>query len=164
MDYEVAFEISQSGIGELTFALSGLLFVGIGAILIRFRSSLFKGKPKWVANLFSYFFFGFSIVWTLGAGIGIGFEQSSLRDKYAAGNFNVIEGKVENFDPMPAEGHKMESFTVKGVKFEYSDFMVTPGFHNAASRGGPIKEGLPVRISYIGNTILKLEVPKVLTR
>ncbi len=32
-------------------------------------------------------------------------------------------------------------------------------FNNAASRGGPIREGLPVRISHIGNTILKLEVP-----
>jgi hypothetical protein len=60
---------------------------------------------------------------------------------------------------MPKSGHKMESFTVNGVKFEYSDFVVTPGFNNATSHGGPIREGLPVRISHIDNTILKLEVP-----
>lgn len=52
----------------------------------------------------------------------------------------------------------MESFNVNGVKFEYSDYVITPGFNNAASKGGPIKEGLPVRISYIDGTILKLEV------
>lgn len=164
MDYEVAFEISNSGIGALSFILPGFLFMAIGAALVRFRSSLFRDSPKWLANVFSFIFFGFSILWTLDAGLGIGHEQTSLREKYAEGKFKVVEGQVEHFDPMPKSGHKMESFTVNGVKFEYSDYIVTPGFHNAASLGGPIREGLPVRISYIDNTILKLEVPKTLTK
>jgi hypothetical protein len=35
---------------------------------------------------------------------------------------------------------------------------VVCGFNNTSSHGGPIREGLPVRVSYVGNTILKLEI------
>ncbi len=57
----------------------------------------------------------------------IGLQQSSLREYDENGRFEVVEGLVENFDPMPSSGHKMESFSVNGVRFEYSDFVVTPG-------------------------------------
>lgn len=159
MEYEVAFEIAKSGMGELTFIFSGLLPMIVGAGLIKFRDKLAEKRPRWFVNFFSFFFFGFAVLWTLTAGLSIGSKQLSLREDYENGNFKVVEGTVENFDPMPSSGHKMESFTVNGIRFEYSDFEVTPGFNNAASRGGPIREGLKVRISYIGNTILKLEVP-----
>ncbi len=60
-----------------------------------------------------------------------------------------VEGVVSQFDPMPASGHKNESFNVNGVPFKYSDFDLTnPGFRNTTSHGGPIKDGLPVRIWY----------------
>jgi hypothetical protein len=40
----------------------------------------------------------------------------------------------------------------------YSDYVVTAGFNNTASHGGPIRQDLPVRISYVGNSIVKLEI------
>lgn len=158
MEYQVVFEIASGGLGSLSFALPGLLFVGIGYLLIKNRERLSKNRPKWFVTAFSWFFFSFAVLWTLIAGLGIGVQQYQLRKSYAQGNFNIVEGAVENFDPMPYEGHKSETFTVDGVKFSYSDYQVTPGFNNATSHGGPIQEGLPVRISYIGNTIVKLEV------
>jgi hypothetical protein len=79
--------------------------------------------------------------------------------------FNVVEGEIENFNPMPVEGHKYESFTVNGLFFEYSDFSPTYSFNQSASHGGPIHtNGQKVRISYISNKtnnyILKIEVKK----
>jgi hypothetical protein len=59
---------------------------------------------------------------------------------------------------MPYEGHQDECFSVQAQTFCYSDYEVTAGFNNATSHGGPIREGLPVRVSYIGNTIVRLEV------
>ena len=59
---------------------------------------------------------------------------------------------------MPYAGHSDESFVVGGRRFSYSDFVVTSGFHNAASHGGPIREGLYVRVTYLGNLILRLEI------
>ena len=52
----------------------------------------------------------------------------------------------------------MESFAVGGHRFSYSDYVVTSGFHNTASHGGPIHDGLDVRVSYLGNLILRLEI------
>ena len=70
----------------------------------------------------------------------------------------VIEGVVTDFKPMPYTGHAMESFAVNGVRFEYSDFVITAGFNNTSSHGGPIREGLPVKIWYSGGEILRLDI------
>jgi hypothetical protein len=160
MDYEIIFEISKSGLGISAFALPGFLFIAIGIVMYKFPKVLARGwSEKW-AKRFASFWLVFSIFWTATALLSTGSKQASVREAYSSGNYKVIEGVVKNFDPMPASGHKMESFTVNGVKFEYSDSVVTPGFNNATSKGGPIHEGLPVKISHIGNTILKLEVAK----
>jgi len=161
MDYEVVFEISKSGLGISMFALPGFLFIAIGIVMYKFPKWFARNWSERWARGFATFWLGFSVIWTVFSFGGTFISQSSARDTYESGNYKMVEGVVENFDPMPASGHKMESFTVKGVKFEYSDFVVTPGFNNAASQGGPIRGGFPVRISYTGNTILKLEVSKV---
>ncbi len=58
---------------------------------------------------------------------------------------------------MPKEGHASETFSVGGVKFCYSDYSISPGFHVSRSNGGPIAPGVLVRIHYLGGDILKLE-------
>jgi hypothetical protein len=61
---------------------------------------------------------------------------------------------------MPREGHADESFVVGGRRFSYSDYSVTPGFNNTRSHGGPIDNGVYVRITHRGNTILRLEIAR----
>jgi hypothetical protein len=79
-----------------------------------------------------------------------------------SGKVRVVEGIVEHFHPMPATGHDTERFTVAGESFAYSDYEITGGFNNAASHGGPIRAGLPVRITFVQepsrNVIVKLEI------
>ena len=51
---------------------------------------------------------------------------------------------------MPYDGHDMESFTINGVEFEFSDFELQSGYHTAASHGGVIKEnGQYLEIRYV---------------
>lgn len=78
-----------------------------------------------------------------------------------------VEGWVQDFNPAPYGGHVDEAFTVDGVRFAYSDYVVTGGFRQTASHGGPVREGIYVRIRYIpgysgtlygGNLIVRLEV------
>ena len=69
---------------------------------------------------------------------------------YQNGDYQIVEGYVENFDPMPHGGHKHESFEIKGVKFEYSDFDIMIGYHNAKSHGGVIRSnGQYFKIGYV---------------
>jgi hypothetical protein len=69
-------------------------------------------------------------------------------------------GPVTDFRPMPREGHADESFVVGGRRFSYSDYSVTPGFSNTRSHGGPIDNGVYVRITHRDNTILRLEIAR----
>jgi hypothetical protein len=78
------------------------------------------------------------------------------------GDYQTVEGTINNFDPMPYEGHRMECFSVQDKRFCYSDYFIVPGFRNTTSHGGPIRPGLKVQIAYISaarhNTILRLEI------
>ncbi len=90
-------------------------------------------------------------------------EYQKTKRIYDSRDYEIVQGTVENYHPMPATGHDRESFTVKGVSFEFSDYDVSDyGYNNAASKGGAIKEGLYVRIAYFNNgnrnVILRLEV------
>jgi hypothetical protein len=79
---------------------------------------------------------------------------------YHKGEYQTVEGVVTDFRPMPYQGHQDECFSVQDQHFCYSDYEIGPGFHNAASHGGPIRAGLPVRIAYRDGRILRLEIPK----
>ncbi|MFA5507589.1 MAG: hypothetical protein WC314_17735 [Vulcanimicrobiota bacterium] len=77
-----------------------------------------------------------------------------------------ITGPVEDFVPESIEGAQHESFTVKEVRFEYSDSQQTGGFNNSSTQGGPIGPGITVRLTYFHhpglnqNIIVKLQVPE----
>ncbi len=93
-------------------------------------------------------------------------EYISIQTAAAANGLKTVEGTVEHFIPMPYNGHAQEHFCVKDVCFAYSDFSASSGFSRTASHGGPIHEGLQVRISYLaydapinaGNIIVRLEI------
>jgi hypothetical protein len=129
-------------------------------VLLRRRISRWSERGTLARLVFPYGFLCFGILWTLEAFV------STYRDYLAAvaarqdHSTRVAEGVVTNLKPMPATGHAMESFCVSGACFDYSDYVMTVGFNQTSSHGGPIHEGLPVRVTYVGNTIVKLEVAK----
>jgi hypothetical protein len=162
MDYQVVFDITTAGYKSWSFPAHGLIFVALGATLIVIRKRL----PGWwrrhplTSSMFAFFFFGFAVLWTLISFVSTYHDYLSLSSTKEANRASVVEGLVTNFKPMPATGHAMEIFCVQGVCFEYSDYVITAGFNNTSSHGGPIREGLPVRVTYVGNSIVKLEVAK----
>jgi hypothetical protein len=100
----------------------------------------------------------FASAWMVLAAGDVWFQHARAVDDLRAGQYSVIEGDVRRFVPMPWGGHALESFDVGDRHFSYSDFVATPGFRRTASHGGPIREGLHVRIAYVGNVILRLEI------
>ena len=166
-DYRIVYDITKEA-PAVWFPAVGLIFVAIGAILWRYRDRLpagwhgpFRSRPAW-RKAFAGFYLGFSLIWTTIASIGVRGSFFGARRAMSDGSARIVEGVVENFHPMPYAGHDTERFTVGGVRFAYSDYIVGPGFNNTSSHGGPIREGLSVRIHYNGGpnnaTILKLEI------
>lgn len=74
------------------------------------------------------------------------------------GTCEIVEGSVTKFIPMPASGRGQESFDVNGHHYLYSYVVCTPSFNQTVPRGGPMREGLQVRIHDMGGRIARLEI------
>jgi hypothetical protein len=162
MNYELVFDAGQSGYRNWPFGAGGLIFVCIGAFLVKHRRNLptmFPGGMRSkAASAFAYVFLIFSVLWTTVAFTATARDYSAVSNALQNGNAQLVEGRVENFTPMPYVGHAQEYFSVCSVPFSYSDYIMTAGFNHTSSHGGPIRPGLWVRISYVGNTIARLEI------
>ncbi|MTJ82831.1 MAG: hypothetical protein F8N37_17725 [Telmatospirillum sp.] len=160
------FDVTESGFRDWGFSAFGLIFVAIGIIIFVFPKIISKtGIPylnirsTWNL-LFRYFFLGFSVLWTCMA-LYFTYSQHLKHEEMVRYNkCRVVEGPVQNFVPMPYTGHAEESFSVSGVRFQYSDYIVTDAFNNTSSHGGPVNDNSYVRICYdpVGNAILRLEI------
>lgn len=160
--YYVAFDLARSGFRNWTFAAFGLIFAFIGCLLV-FTPNLMQrvmpgGLQGKFRKIFSWVFLTFAVAWTAVVFIATTGQYRSLKSAEDHGYLRVVQGVVKNFHPMPYTGHAMETFEVNGVHFSYSDYVSTAAFNNTAAHGGPIREGLPVRISYVGNAIVRLEI------
>ena len=159
MNYHVVFDIADKStywwlpiIGLVAAVVSIVILVGL--ITNKIKSRLFQTRQQ--AVILSVVISVFSLILSVSSGLFIYYQHQRILSLIR--QEQVVEGRVENFAPMPYEGKALESFTVDGIKFEYSDFVLSPGFNNTASHGGPIREGLQVRIHYVDNVILKLEI------
>jgi hypothetical protein len=158
--YTVVFDVAEVG---FRYWYTIVILVSLTALFV--AGLLFGGKvlPRGFVPWVTIFFGGGTLIFGIIAG-SMYSDYSECRKARLSGNYKVLEGIVEQFDPMPAHGLKDESFVVKGVRFKYSDFELSAGFNNTASHGGPLREGLKIRIFYLdlktGRTILKLEMMK----
>jgi len=148
------FDVVDSGFRNWTFSALGLIFVAVGVIIFVFPNIIkatgipnlnFKSKSQ---TFFRYSFLGFAILWTAVAFFATYSEHLRHKALVQQNRCRVVEGPIEHFVPMPYGGHAQESFSVAGVSFSYSDFIVTDGFNNTSSHGGPIKSDSYVRICY----------------
>jgi hypothetical protein len=154
MPYITVFEITQKPF-QWWFPAFGLIFVLMGAV------SVWIGR-RWpsqkLMKITGYFGLVFASLWVLLAFGSTFSEYRQCVDAYRSGNYAVVEGQVENFRPMPYEGHQDECFSVRNKRFCYSDYGIQAGFNQSASHGGPVREGLPVRIAYSNDQILRLQI------
>ena len=167
MNYDLVYDAANQALFDWDFFGIGIVFSIIGAVLVLFpkiRLPLTRKSPDKVSLTFSWFFFGFAVFWTILAAGGTYLDNKETKIASVENTCSPLEGVIENFVPMPHEGGRREMFQVQNVKFEYSDYNLTGGFNNTASHGGPISEGLRVRICYLRrertqeNVIARLEV------
>jgi len=173
MHYHVVFDVGQAGYRYWWSPAVGLIFILVGALMWRFSKQvdevqrvtyfgLSRPGPEFIKTI-GAIVLAFAAAWTfLALGLTLT-DYLSLRSAVRNRECKIVEGIVENFDPMPAEGHKDESFVVSGERFQYSDYDITAGFNRSRSHGGPIENGIRVRIYYVKaedsrNEIARLEI------
>ena len=91
------------------------------------------------------------------------FRQRKAIALYRAGDFQTVEGAVENYVPKGLWDRGDESFSVNGVLFSYCSDDLQPGYMRNYSHGGVITgNGQRLKIDYIyddhyGNVIVSIE-------
>jgi hypothetical protein len=90
-------------------------------------------------------------------------RERNLKSMIENKTYMKVEGVIKNYIAPQKSPNHFESFSVKGVHFRYSDYVIIDGFHKTSNSKGPIKEnGQMVRIGYTNidgeNVILKLEI------
>ena len=165
--YEITTDANTEGVETLLLVLA---FIAIGILVftqIHRRMADVPHTPDIqrtegivrLVKVTAALFLGLAVL----AGLGRISAGNALVEHYKNGEYETVEGVVERFDPMPAEGHKHESFVIGGVRFEYSDFRAQPGYHKTKSHQGVITgNGQRLRIRYTwtqshGNVILYIE-------
>jgi hypothetical protein len=154
MSYVVVFDIAQAGLKGLDFVAVNLCAALVALVLVAIFGYLAARR----ARNYHLIALGFIVVVLRLLG-----GWKAYRDYAAArscGEARVVEGVVSYFKPVPFTGHGSEVFCVNEKCFRYSDYRATPGFNNTSSHGGPIRLGLPVRVTYVGETIVKLEIAR----
>jgi hypothetical protein len=85
-----------------------------------------------------------------------------MREAIRDGRYRIVEGTVTDFVPADAGDHHPEHFAVLTpggrVEYFYSESTVTQGFNQSQNHGGPIRDGLRVRIADVGGKIARLEI------
>jgi len=152
--YVTVFDISKQPF-EWWWPAIGIVIFASGIVLI-------KLAPRWPnlknAKVVGWVMLVFGPIFTIVVYNSVNSMWADWRSAYERGSYFTVEGVVKDFKPMPYEGHQEECFRVNNQQFCYSDYIVQPGFRQSASHGGPIREGLPVRIYYYEGQILRLDI------
>lgn len=162
MNFHVVYDAANQGHPALAMNLvplgivcGGLLLVLAPDLMQRLLPYGLQGRAR---RIFSWFFLCFGLL----ASVVVFLSTTKPYDAAATASrehrYRIAEGTVTDFVPMPYTGHSLESFVVGVRKFSYSDYILTGRFNTTASHGGPIRSGLAVRISYVGNCIVRVEV------
>jgi hypothetical protein len=163
MDYQVVYDAANA-----SFPLEDLvIFLFILAICVYWiirRNHLPKGWRE-IGLLLA----GFGVIFSLCVGIILVSSKLSgynkVQDTIRNGSASMVEGPVENFTV--SSGDNVNSFIVQDAHFRYSRYSETFGYHVTQAEGGPIKDGIIVRIHYTDiegdpstPVILKLEIKR----
>jgi len=149
--YEYGFDLSEYLLNLIP------LIVGIGFFAISISIIKAKKRGEDVRGFHPAFFkvAGF-IVGPLGvllfliSTLGMAVEHIEYKELLETNRVCYVEGYVENFHPMPYEGHDAEHFEIDGIYFEYSDFEIMNGYNTTSSHGGVVTQnGQYLKIKYI---------------
>ena len=132
-----------------------ILFFFLIISIRNIKGKSWNSENEWIKPAF-YILFGLMIGGNILLTTASYYKFYNLNQDYQSGQFEVIEGMVSDYE----RDSWSESFHVNGKRFNYSKYQDNQGYNQISREGGLIRGGMIVRISYIGNSIVKLEQAK----
>lgn len=172
LQYTLFYDIRQAGPpGGLALAALAFILGAVTAALLwsalrrrgRRRSLRRRDTPATQSlgtNLGQLLIFGavgalFALVTAQATGV---FAHNRCSGWMESGDVQMIQGPVSEFVAAEKSGGE-ERFSVSGVRFIFSGNDPSRcGFKQTSADGGPLREGLQVRIAYRDGAILRLEI------
>jgi hypothetical protein len=159
MYFETVYDLAQSGYTNWRFAANGLVFVVFAVFSMffsmffpRVAAVIFRITPRLARGVFVA-----SVIFTVSAFAMTYAKYLEARQALLSGDYTVVEGTVTDFGPVKLlAGPPEERFTVAGQTFMCSDINPEPGFNSR--RLHVITNGIYVRVTHRGNSILRLEI------
>lgn len=173
MEYETYFSLPLNGFWDWFMAIPLIMLVfGIPFFYYREHFRKFNQKvfpinfPSYrllenfvYSKKFAYFWIGGVAVMGIVGFFSVYGEYFSVRKTLLSGTATVVEGTIHNYKAgTNNKGSAYDTFCVKEICFEISDYEVTSGFRQMQVKGSPLKDGLPVRITYVGDIIVRVEI------
>lgn len=160
-----AFGLHNAGLEIGAVYLACALPVFIAAILaFRNPDLVVRSKDGRQVSLRTFVPLAAGFYFLLAGGLGMSELQAfGLSQRLAAGKVTIVSGTAQDFTPSGHEGGAQgpECFNLVGHQYCYDDWVIgawTVGFHQTNADGGPIHNGLQVRVSSIGDVIVRLEI------
>ena len=128
----------------------GIAFMHVFVLSIKDKSNETKRFIKIFSGAITFIIGILSLVIFIFITVSMSLEHIDYKNRLANNDVCVVEGYVENFHPMPFEGHDTERFNINGVNFEYSDSTIINGYHKSSTHGGVITHnGQYLKIKYV---------------
>ena len=145
--YEIAFEPDIMFFIPVFMCIAFLVFPKIWK---KQQKGKYTMKAYKMIKIFCGVCFSFAFVMSILTCISMASLYEKTVVAYKNGDYETVEGYVENFIPMPYDGHSVESFEINGVGFSYSDYHIGIGYNNTKSHGGVITgNGQHLKIGYV---------------
>ncbi|HEX6041485.1 hypothetical protein [Longimicrobium sp.] len=163
-DYVLVFDAGAAPLVRATdFVGLGLLaFLGVALWKARGRRAGVSPPPAPFGNPAVLAALAMFVLLAMGVMAGSRYVGTvHLRERLRDGEYARVEGVVEDFVPGDREGHRTERWSVRSggrtYRYAYRTSQQVPGFHQA---GGPVREGLRVRVADVDGHIARLEVER----
>jgi hypothetical protein len=157
MQTQVVFDSTTSEAGWLLSA-SPFLLVGVLLVMSGLFVALLNWKKGWVPRLLGI---GLALMLIFEFSFRYSYYHWIFFSQYLnPGPHQTVEGPVENYLARQSGEVNFEQFTVNGVLLGYGSLGLPKCYHRPAANGGPLHEGLRVRITYDGACIAKVEILK----
>lgn len=158
--YTVVFDARNAGLPGWEFIAVGLGLIAFGYFMRSARAAQ-PGTTK-LGWLFRNGILIFACFWTATVTLSVVGDTLRMRYRLNHGDYVVVEGVVSDFVPGDWTGHRQELWRVRSGDqdywYTYSKPIITSGFRQTQEEGGPIHNGVHVRIADEDGLIARLEV------